>query len=406
MKILQISPQISYPFDSGGRLSIYGITKSLSERGHKIIFVTYVKEYPKQEHIIELKKICEPVFIKWNTNNSLWGIFLNIFSSVPYNISKYYSKKLEYFLKDFLTKDKIDLVHIDHLHMSWTVDIIKKLTKIPVVLREHNLEMKIMKRFGEVESNFILKFYSKIQFKRFLKYEPAQCRKFDRCIMITKEDETELLELSPEIKTKVIPAGVDNKLFTLGYLNTIPFSIYHIGSLNWEPNYDGLLWFLSEVFPKVISKFPETKLYIYSKGIERLVLNDSINKNIILCGYVKDIWQEILDKQMMVVPLKVGSGMRIKIIEMLAAGKIVVSTSVGKEGIEVENGQQILIADDSNSFIKTISDIFSNKLDLNKITLSAKEIIKEKYSWESVSIQFESEYLYLIKSSSNGTKKL
>ncbi|KAB2850097.1 MAG: glycosyltransferase family 4 protein, partial [Ignavibacterium sp.] len=193
---------------------------------------------------------------------------------------------------------------------------------------------------------------------------------------------------------------------TLGYLNTIPFSIYHIGSLNWEPNYDGLLWFLSEVFPKVISKFPETKLYIYSKGIERLVLNDSINKNIILCGYVKDIWQEILDKQMMVVPLKVGSGMRIKIIEMLAAGKIVVSTSVGKEGIEVENGQQILIADDSNSFIKTISDIFINKLDLNKITLSAKEIIKEKYSWESVSIQFESEYLYLIKSSSNGTKKL
>jgi len=406
MKILQISPQISYPYDSGGRLSIYGITKSLSEKGHEITFVTYVKEYPKQDQIDELNKICKPIFIKKDTKNSLIGVFKNLFSSVTYNISKYYSKELKVFLEDFLTKNEIDIVHIDHLHMSWAVDVIKKIKNIPVVLREHNLEMKIMERFGNVESNFILKAFSKIQYKKFLKYEPQQCKKFDKCVMITKDDESALLSLSSDIRTSVIPAGVDNKILLLKSNKIIPYSIYHIGSLEWEPNYNGLMYFISEIFPEIIKKFPDTKLYIYSKGVEKLILNESIKRNIVLCGYVDDIWKEVIDKQIMVVPLKIGSGMRIKIIEMLAAGKLVVSTSIGKEGIEVENGKHILIADDSKSFVKIISDVFSNKIDLLKISHSAKAIIKEKYSWDNISNQFENEYLELIHSHSIGTKEI
>jgi glycosyltransferase involved in cell wall biosynthesis len=406
MNILQISPQTSYPYDSGGRLSIYGITKSLAEKGHKITFVTYITDYPKQEHINELKKICEPIFIKKNTKNNLFGAFINLFSSVPYNISKYYSKELKIFLQDFLSKNEIDIVHIDHLHMSWTVDVIKKIKNIPVVLREHNLEMKIMERFGEVELNFILKAFSKIQYKKFLKYEPQQCKKFDKCVMITKEDQSALLSLSSDIKTSVIPAGVDNKILLFESNNIIPHSIYHIGSLEWEPNYNGLMYFISEIFPEIIRKFPDTKLYIYSKGVEKLILNESIKKNIVLCGYVDDIWKEVMDKQIMVVPLKVGSGMRIKIIEMLAAGKIVVSTSIGKEGIEVENGKHILIADDSKSFVKVISDVFNNKIDLLEVSNSAKAIIKEKYSWDNISNKFENEYLELIHSHSIGSKEI
>ncbi|GAB6283121.1 MAG: glycosyltransferase [Ignavibacterium sp.] len=397
MRILQISPQISYPSDSGGRLSIYGITKSLADKGHEITFVTYIKDYPKQEDINELKKICKPIFIEWDTRNKLVGAFLNLFSLVPYNISKYYSKKLENFLVAFLKNNEVDLVHIDHLHMAWTIDIIKKITKVPVVLREHNLEMEIMKRFAKMESNILLKYFATFQFKKFQHYEPNQCKKFDYCIMITQKDETSLLKLSPDIKTKVIPAGVDNKIFTINNLNTQPQTLFHIGSLEWQPNYDGLVWFLSEIFPEIVNKFPNTKLYIYSKGTEKLEISKEISNNVMICGYVKDIWQEIMDKQILIVPLRIGSGMRVKIIEMLAAGKIVVSTSIGKEGIEVKDGQEILIADNRNEFVRIIKDVFNNEIDTNNITATARNTMKKKYSWEKISNEFEKMYLDMIK---------
>lgn len=397
MRILQISPQISYPSDSGGRLGIYGITKSLSEKGHEITFVTYIKEYPKNEYIMELKKICKPVFIEWDTRNKLGGAFLNLFSSVPYNISKYYSKKLEIFLKEFLNKNEVDLVHIDHLHMAWAIDIIKKIKNVPVVLREHNLEMKIMKRFAEIEANLFLRLYSKLQYRKFQHYEPDLCKKFDCCIMITKEDEIALLDMSSEIKTKVIPAGVDSKIFSFGNLNNKPQTLFHIGSLEWQPNYDGLIWFLSEIFPEIVSQFPNTKLYVYSKGTEKLVISKEISNNVIICGYVKDMWQEIIDKQILIVPLRIGSGMRLKIIEMLAAGKIVVSTSIGKEGIEVNDGQELLIADNRDEFVRMIKDIFNNKIDTKNITSKARSTMKQNYSWEKISNQFEKIYLDMIK---------
>ena len=397
MKILQISPQVPYPLDSGGRLGIYGITKSLAEQGHEITLVTYVKDIPSELNIIELKKICEPIFIKWDTENNLTGVLLNLFSSIPYNISKYYSKNLERFLKDFFRKYTVDIVHIDHLHMAWAIDIIKQITKVPVVLREHNLEMKIMKRFAETESNIFLRYFAAIQYKKFQHYEPKQCRKFDSCIMITKEDEDALVKLSSDIRTNVIPVGVDDKLFKFNNINVMPYTLFHIGSLDWQPNYDGLVWFLSEIFPEIINHFPNTKLYIYSKGIEKLEISKEISRNIMICGYVKDIQQEIMDKHVLIVPLRIGSGMRVKIIEMLAIGKIVVSTSIGKEGIDVENGKHILIADDRKEFIKIIKDIFENRVDSKNIIINARNTMKEKYSWEKISNEFEKIYLDIIK---------
>lgn len=396
MKILQISPQIPYPPDSGGKISIWGITKYLSQLGHQITLVSYYDESYDVEKYNALKNYCEPIFIKHNTRNNILKAIVNLFSSVPYNISKYYCKSLEDFLIDFLKKNDIDIIHIDHLHLSWVVNVVKSIKNIPVVLREHNLELKIMKRFYEDTKNPFLKFYAGLQYKKFIHYEPLQALKFDKCIMISKEDEKYLKEMNSKVKIKTIPVGVEENILHLKMNSVLPLTLFHIGSLKWIPNREGLMWFLKEIFPIIIKSYPQTKLYIYGIGAESIEVDPNLSDNVIKVGYVEDIWEEIKNKMIMIVPLIVGSGMRVKIIEMLAAGKLIVTTSVGKEGIEVSDGQQIFIADDSQSFAQKIIDIFSGKVNSDQVIQNAKRFIEQKHLWNLVAKEFENEYLELI----------
>jgi glycosyltransferase involved in cell wall biosynthesis len=397
MRILQIAPQIPYPLDDGGRIGIYGITNYLHQRGNKIDFAVYRKHCDYNSSFNALKNICTPHILNVQTDNNIPKALINLLSPIPYNIAKFIRKEMQEFLVWFLKNYEVDIVHVDHAHMGWTIDIIKNIKDVPVVLREHNVEMRIMKRFAEHDSNPFLRTYALLQYKKFLKYEPMICGKFDNCIMITREDENEILHYNPKIKTSVIPAGIDPELLKFTSKETIPFSLFHIGSLKWLPNLDGLNWFLDEVFPKVINKIPNVKLFIYGKGSENLRINSLLKNNIIVRGYVEDIFSEISDKQVAIVPLRVGGGMRIKIIELMALGKSIISTTIGKEGIDVIDNEHILIADNKEDFVNKISNVFYDKVNAGKLIKSAREFVRDNYTWENVALQFENKYKELIK---------
>lgn len=396
IKILQIAPQVPYPLNHGGRISIHGITQGLYKRGHKIDLVSYSNNSDNSYVKNYLSGICNPHFLKVDTSNGIISATRNLLSSVPYNISKFITNELEVFLKDFLKKNKVDLVHIDYLHMGWTVDIIKSLCNIPIVLRQHDLHFKLMQRFYENENNPMIKYFAYLQYKKFLTYEPNLCEKFDQCITITKTDEKELLKLNSKIKTQVISIGVEERLLELPINTKIPFSMFHLGPLDWLPNKEGLEWFLAQIFPKVISIIPEAKLYIYSSGGDKLKIDKSIRKNVILKGYVNDIWTEVNDKELLVVPLRIGSGIRVKIIEMLAAGKLIITTNVGKEGIDAIEGKHLLVSDDPTDFAHKIISFFKNEFDKEKLSVNARELIREKYTWSKIAKEFERFYLDLI----------
>jgi glycosyltransferase involved in cell wall biosynthesis len=396
MKILQIAPQIPLPLDVGGKIGIFGILKYLSLRGNEMYFAAYRKDTDKLWALNNLSEFCTPYIIDVQVNNSLIPALFNFFSPVPYNVSKFIKAKLTNFLLDFFGKNKVDIIHIDHLHLGWTIELLRNLTDAPVILREHNLEMKIMKRFFEKEKNPFIKRYAEIQYHKFIKYEPSLCEKFNKCIMITKEDEKDLLNLNSSIKTAVIPVGVETQLLNFKKKEPIPFSLFHIGAMNWLPNYDGLKWFLEEIFPKIIRIKPEIKLYLYGKETEKIKISSLVSQNVIVKGYVKNIWEEISDKQLAIIPLRIGSGIRVKIIEMLAAGFNIISTSIGKEGIQANDNEHILIADTAEEFINKTIGFFDNSADHNLMIQNARKLIREKYTWNIIAEQFESEYLKLI----------
>ena len=396
LNILQISPQVPYPLNHGGRISIHGITKGIYQRGHKINLVSYSNNSDNSSAKNYLKGICSPHFLKVDTSNNIISAFTNLTSSTPYNISKFITLELENFLMNFLKNQKVDLVHIDYLHMGWTIDLIKSLCKVPVVLRQHDLHFRLMQRFYENEHNPLIKYFAYLQYKKFLTYEPNLCEKFDQCIMITKTDEKELLKLNSKIRTQVISIGVEKKLLEMSINPKIPFSMFHLGPLDWLPNKDGLEWFLAQIFPKVISIIPEAKIYIYSSGGDKLKIDKSIRKNVILQGYVNNIWDEVKDKELLIVPLRIGSGIRVKIIEMLAAGKLIITTNVGKEGIDAIDGKHLLVSDEPSDFALKIISFFKNEFDKEKLSANAKELIRDKYTWSKIAEEFERVYLDII----------
>lgn len=396
MKILQISPYIPFPPDLGGKISIYGILKYLSKRGNTMHFATYLKNDSASWGKEQLKPFSTSHILDVQTRNNPIDAALNLFSGIPYNISKYKNKALVDFIKEFFSKNTIDIVHIDHLHMGWIIDVIREVSDVPVVLREHNLEMMIMKRFSEIESNLLLKLYATIQYKKFEKYEPSLAKKFDLCIMISPKDEEILNALEPRAKTITIPVGVEKYQTELVKKDYEPYSIFHVGPLDWLPNLDGLKWYLNEIFPELLSKMPRLKLYIYGKDSDKLKIDKSISGNVLVKGYVKNLWAETLDKKLLIIPLRIGGGIRIKIIEMLAMGQNIISTSVGKEGIDITDGENILVADTAGEFIQKTIAYFNNQYDSAKMSFSGKELIKQKYTWEKIAEDFENTYIDLI----------
>ena len=392
MNILQISPQVPLPLDDGGKIGIYNITKHLALRGHKIDFVTYLKHSNYDKAYYELSKICNPFILEVKTDNSLWGAAKNLISNIPYNISKYHSEALRLFLIKYFRENSVDVVHIDHLHMAWVVKILRELTLAPVVLREHNLEMRIMERFAENQKNSLLKKYAKMQYRRFIKYEPEMCSQFNACVMISENDERLLIKLKKNINTFVIPAGVEREFLDVPKKKEISYSLFHIGSLLWQPNLDGLNWYLDEVFPFLIKKIPNVKLYVYGKGSNKIRLANNLIKNVEIVGYVENIWNEIADKQLAIVPLRIGGGIRIKIIELMALGKNIITTSIGKEGIDVKDGQHILIADNAEEFINKTIKFLNSEYDAAGLSTNSRILIQEKYTWNKIAEEFENVY--------------
>jgi len=266
------------------------------------------------------------------------------------------------------------------------------------VLRSQNLEMNIMKRYFENKKNFLIKYYAKLQYKKFLKYEPLVCSSFDLCIMISNIDKKELLKFNPDINVISIPAGVDNTLLEIPKKEVIPYSLVHIGHTDWYPNYDALNWFINEVFPGLIREIPAVQLFIYGGGnTYKFPIPKKLRNNVVNKGFVSDLWSELQDKALAIVPLRIGGGIRIKILELLASGTNIITTSIGKEGIDVKNGKELLIADSKEEIIQKILDFFQGKYDVNKLRENGKKLIVENYTWAVIAAKFEKVYNELIE---------
>jgi glycosyltransferase involved in cell wall biosynthesis len=391
MKILQICPRVPYPLHDGGAIGIFNITKHLALRGHQIKLVAFGAATTAAE---SLRQFCELFVVQHRTGSNWIEAMRSLASKVPYTMSKYHTPAMFEKLAELVEHSAVDVVHVDLLHMAIYGVFLKERYGLPIVLREHNVESTIMERFTGNQNNPWLRWYARLQHEKLLRYEPEMCAQFDCCAMITREDEQRLRAMSGRARTTVIPAGVDLPSLA-DHVAEDPKSILFLASLNWRPNVDGFLWFYKNVFPLILREEPEVRIAIVGKGRSSRLQNLK-HPNIRFIGFVEDVTPHIQAAQACVVPLFAGGGMRIKILEMFAQRKCVVSTSVGCEGIAAAHERELLIADGAEEFARSLVRALRDHELRAALGNNARCLVEREYDWPRIGAAFEKVYYEVV----------
>lgn len=387
MHILQITPQYPYPPDSGGRVSIYNYIRYIS-RHHKITLLSFVNE-EAIPHIHGLEAYCENIYtVPVRVGTSMFSMLKNVVSSLPYTMEKFASDEMRETVRRVTASNGIDLVQIDHLHMAQYIEDIP--SDLPVILREQNVETTIMKRLSQQARNPFVKTYSTLQARRLHRYEATFCEKFDRCVAITDVDRASLQHMAPNAKVETIVSGVDTEQFEPADfdIEPQPFRMVTTGDYGWLPTADGLTYLIRDIYPLIREKIPEATLSVVGRNPPSSATRMAQNNGIEILGRVEDVRPEILRGALFVVPTRIGSGIRLKILEAMALQRPVVSTSVGCEGIEAMPDEHILVADDPVSFADAVVRLLLHPDQAQKQAQKALQLIKDHYAWTAIAGQF------------------
>jgi len=381
MKILQICNKVPFPPNEGGSIAMNLLTDGLlnadcevkvlaiNTKKHFVDIQTLPAQYRKKTNI-------EAVFI----DRSLKAInaFLNLFTSKSYHIERFISNDFKKKLIEILNNDCYDIIQLETLYVCPYIETIRNNSNAKIIYRAHNIEHLIWERTYKNIRNIVKRAYLKILTKRLKRFEITVLNKIDGIAAITQCDAELLAELGCNKPIVNIPVGF--------YLNSLPEknsnyefpSLFHIGSMNWIPNIEGIKWFINKVWMKFNEQHPHIKFYIAGRHMPDCFKNLE-DINIVNLGEVDNAYLFMQSKAIMIVPLLSGSGMRVKIIEGMANGKTIITTSIGAEGINYENNKNILIADTPAQFIEAIKYCIANKNNIDTIGNNAKLLIENEY---------------------------
>ena len=385
MNILVLCHKPPYPPVDGGTIASLQIITDLQCAGHQVVVLAMsTPKHPGETDNIpnDLKKKIDFIYIDIDTTVHVQGILQNwFFSKLPYTAERFISKKYSSALMDVLTQFDFDLVQLEGLYLTPYIPLIKKEYKLPIALRSHNIENEIWQRILKSKLNIAKRFYLKNLSKRMKNFEVAAINQYDFLVPISQKDLRWFEDNGNKKPSKVIPAAIsDNKLPAIKPPVHAPDAFY-LGALDWKPNQEGLKWFIKKCWPQLQKSHPQIMFHIAGRGAPAsLVKQLSKDRNIVYHGRVADASEYMLAHNIMVVPLFSGSGMRIKIIEAMAHGRAVVTTSIGTEGVESHHGENILIADNPSGFIACVDQLLNNPDYLNKLGLQAQQLIRDKYT--------------------------
>jgi glycosyltransferase involved in cell wall biosynthesis len=280
--------------------------------------------------------------------------------------------------------------------MATYLDVIRKYSKAPVILRAHNIEHKIWQRIAENCPNPFKRIYLNHLYKALKRFEINVLNKVDGVVAITPVDARNLDRLSHSTNIISIPFGINLDTLPETPVQPEEASLFHIGTMNWFPNEESIKWLVSEVWPKVKKRLPEIELHLAGRYMPDWMLKLKIER-VIVDGEVPDVWEYMQRFSIMVVPLFSGSGIRIKIVEAMAAGKAIITTAVGAEGINYENGQHLLIAKDASSFSDAIVRLCNDKELRNNLGINARALIAKEHDNNKLMQKLTTFYIELLK---------
>jgi glycosyltransferase involved in cell wall biosynthesis len=390
MKILWVKAGGLVPPDSGGKIRSYNILRELA-RSHSVTFFSFhaALENDPHPHLGDIfdRVVCVP--LKLPPPKSLAELrdyTVRLVSPLPYGITKFCRKVVRRKLSDLIRQDNFDIVLCDFIA---PVGVVPWGALLPKVIFTHNVEAMIWKRHYEVAENALWRAISWWEWRKMEAAETKYLRLADRVLTVSETDRDTFTPFLPGKTITVIPTGVDIEYFQPMSLQESPESLVFTGSMDWLPNEDGILYFVDEVLPLLKLRYPEVSLNVVGRNPSRKLqaLADK-EQALRLTGWVDDIRPHLARGAICIVPLRIGGGTRLKIFEAMAMGKATVSTSVGAEGLPVQNGTNILLADTPTDFADAISRLFDDIPLRQRLGEAARTLVNENYSWRKIAESF------------------
>ena len=380
MKILLLCNKPPYPASEGGPMAMNSIITGLLEAGHevKILAINDPKYNVKESDIPDdYREKTGIELIDVNLRVRPLKAFFNLFTKKSYHVERFISKAFKEKLVETLEKESFDVVQLEMLYMTPYVETIREHSKALIVLRAHNVEHKIWERIANETKFFAKRWYIKHLAKTLKEYELSAIENVDGIAAITRKDASFFRKYcsKPIID---IPFGVYPEQFMPDYEIDGEPQFYHIGSMNWMPNEEGIRWFIDEVLPKTVEKVPNFVYHLAGRSMPDWLTNLN-NPHVDVIGEVADAKEFVANHDIAIVPLLSGSGIRIKIIESMAMGKTVITTRVGAEGILYDEEVNIIIAENKAKMVEAIRSINENPQIAVKIGRAARKLVEETY---------------------------
>lgn len=380
MNILFLANRFPYPPYRGDKLKIYNLSKRLYN-DHNLFLVTFIQDKNDYNYIPDLEKIFKEVHVVYLPKiYSNLKCFLKLFSSKPYQIIYFESKRLKRLIKKFLKENNIDAVHVQHLRMSQYVNEFNDFKKILDLPDAYSLYWK---RRANLKRNLIQKVFDRIEYKKVLKFESI-IKQFDLSLVCSHEDK-EILEKAHGVDNiRILPNGVDLDFFKAkNHDYSINDKIIFTGNMDYAPNVDACVYFVNDIFPTIVDKVPTVKFFIVGQKPVNKILNLQ-SKNVIVTGFIKEINKEYNNSAVAISPVRFGAGTLNKVLEPMAMGIPVVSTEVGFKGLGIESGEGVILANETKDFADAVVKLLMNKNYRKEIGMKGLNVIKEKFNWDKI----------------------
>lgn len=385
MNILILSPFFPYPLTQGGKIVIFNIVKYLS-KGNKVTLAclseSAVADYgPLQEY-------CEEIVVIERRPQQVRDLAAFLTGDEPFNSVRYRSDAFTKALRELIQRKSFDVVQIEFTLMWQYAPIFKG---IPVTLDAHNIEYEIIRQNRDACGNPAKRLLYALEERKLRAHEERAWRECDLCFTVS-DNEREVIASRSGNKGKVTTMiGIDLERFPFQVKPESEKRILFVGGMDYLPNLDSLLYFTGEIFPLIRAKVPGARLDIVGRDVVR-VAGQLAGDGIKVHENVPAILPWFRQADLIVVPLRLGAGIRIKILEAMAAGLPIVATPKGCEGIAVEHGEHLLIGDSPESFADAVRRVLGDDGLRRSLARNARGLVERRYSWETLAKDLENMY--------------
>jgi glycosyltransferase involved in cell wall biosynthesis len=395
MHILFLTQILPYPPTSGPKVKTWHVLRYLSQRGHKITLVSFVRteELPYIETVKQVCASVHAVAVKRSRIADVGYLLRSQITGQPFLVERDDLSEMRSLVDRIVISESVDVIHADQLTMTqFALSYAGHSDGKPALIFDaHNAVWTITERMKQ-NSPFYLRLPLALETKRIKRYEGRIVREFDATLAVTEPDRRALIEavdegsLAEKPPITVIPIAVDTRQIQPVPRQADSLNILTMGTLYYPPNADGIRWFFTEVFPLIRKKVPGTKLTIVGKNppVDFLKLANDENSGIVVTGFVPELDPYFAQSALMVVPVRAGGGMRVRILEAFARAMPVVTTTVGLEGIQAQPGRDVLVEDEPTAFADVVINLLNDKALQDQLSVNGRRLAEEKYDWQVI----------------------